>query len=425
VTRFHAALEGPGPRFIFEMKRASPSAGELRADYDPGAIAREYRGIADAISVLTAAPRFGGALADLRAARRHAAQPILRKDFLTDPGQMIEAREHGADAVLLILAMLDDAAYRRCSAAARSLGMDVLAEVHDETDLDRALALEARIIGINNRDLRSLAVDLATTERLAPLIPRDRLIVAESGIRDRADVARLAPHVDAFLIGTSVMRAASPGIAARELVHGRVKICGLTTPEDARLAWEAGASLGGVVLAPSPRRIDEARAKAIAVAVPLPLVGVFVNETPAEVAGIATRLGLTAVQLHGEEPDADVAALRGMLPAGCEIWKAVRMREGSEVPRMNGGSVDRVLLDAWGPEQRGGTGATFTWRGLSEHPDRARFVLAGGITAANARAAGRTGCGILDVSSGVESRPGVKDAGRLRQLFSTLREALR
>jgi indole-3-glycerol phosphate synthase/phosphoribosylanthranilate isomerase len=420
---FRAALERPGPRFILELKRASPSEGPLRAQYDPRSIAEAYRGVADAVSVITASPRFGGSLADLRAVSTDAAQPLLCKDFILDPYQVTEARLHGADAVLLMLSVLDDAGWRQCAAVAASLGMDVLTEVHDEAEVARAIGLDARIIGINNRDLRTLAVDLATTERLAPLVPRDRLIVAESGIRTRKDVVRLAGHAQAFLVGTALMRAASPGIAARELVHGRVKICGLTSPADARLAWRAGASLGGVILAESPRRVDEKRAREIADASPLPLVGVFVDMAPASIGEFATRLGFAAVQLHGTETPAAVRAVRRAVPASCEIWKAVRVDGVADVPDLARTGADRVLLDCRRPGFLGGSGMRFSWEGLDRHPDRDRLVLAGGINPVNAGAASRSGCGIVDLASGVESSPGVKDPALLDQLFTAIREA--
>ena len=422
--RFRAALSGPGPHFILEMKPGSPSQGLLRERYDPETIARGYDGIADAVSVVTAGHRFGGSLAHLRAARRATAVPLLCKDFIVDPVQVAEARRHGADAVLLMLSVLDDAAWRACAAAADGLGMDVLTEVHDEAELDRALALNAPILGINNRDLRTMAVDLATTARLAPRIPAGRIVVAESGIRSRADVARLAGCANAFLVGTTLMRAADPGVAARELVFGRVKVCGITSPEDARLAWEAGAVVGGLVFAAgSPRAVGEAEAARIAAGSPLPLAGVFVNEATARIAALARRLALAAVQLHGDETPDDVAALRPRLPAGCEIWKAVRVRDGIAIPRAAGTGADRILLDAWSAGTRGGTGVAFDWGRLADYPDRAHAILAGGIGPENAAAASGIGCWAIDAASGTESAPGVKDAGRMGRLFGALREA--
>src|SRR3954465_6768015 len=220
-----SALARPGARFVMEVKKASPSAGALRA-VEAAAQARAYAGAADAISVLTDAPFFGGSLDDLRAVRAAYDGPILAKDFVIDPRQVVEARIAGADSVLAMLSVLGDEEARMVIAEADALGMDVLVEAHDETELRRAIALGAPLIGINNRDLRTLEVDFATTERLAPLVPPGRLIVAESGISDRADVERLASFADAFLIGTALMRAERPDEAARSLAFGRVKVCG-------------------------------------------------------------------------------------------------------------------------------------------------------------------------------------------------------
>jgi indole-3-glycerol phosphate synthase/phosphoribosylanthranilate isomerase len=181
-----AALARPGARFIMEVKRVSPSEGTLRQGADPAAIARAYRGAADAISVLVDGPYFGGSYDDLAAVRAEFSGPILAKDFVIDPRQVPEARIHGADAVLAMLSVLDDDQAAQVMAEARRLGMDVLVEAHDEAELRRALGLGAEIVGINNRDLKTLKVDLATTERLAPMVPKDRVLVAESGIRTAA-----------------------------------------------------------------------------------------------------------------------------------------------------------------------------------------------------------------------------------------------
>lgn len=415
-----AAIARPGLRFILECKQASPSEGLLRPGYDPAAIADVYRDVADAISVLTDGPYFRGSLDHLRAVRKRTALPLLCKDFVLEPYQVLEARAHGADAVLLILSLLDDAAFRRCAATAAALGMDVLAEVHDDSELDRALRLEAPVIGINNRDLSTLRVDPGVTARLAPRIPRDRMIVCESGIRSRADIDAVAQHVDAFLVGSRLMRSHRLDLAARELMHGRVKVCGLTSAADARRAHAAGASLGGVVFAEaSPRCVDEMAAEAIASASPLPLVGVFVNDSVARIAALSVRLRLAAVQLHGEETAAFVAALRDRLPAGCEVWKAVRVQ--TLVPAPDETGADRLLLDGYHPDAPGGTGTPFDWTLLTGHPCRERIVLAGGLTPENVRAAHALGCGTLDVSSGVESAPGRKDETKLRRFFAALR----
>ncbi len=217
---FRRALLGPGPHVIAELKRRSPSEGEIRPDFDPLAIARAYQaGGAAALSVLTDERYFGGSLAVLEAVRAVTALPLLRKDFVIDAYQIDEARVAGADAVLLIVAALAPAALARLFEYARALSLDVLVEVHDEAELDVAKGIGADLIGINNRDLKSLFTDLAVTERLAKRVPQGALVVAESGISGPADVARLArAGARAFLVGTSLMREADPGLALRRLL---------------------------------------------------------------------------------------------------------------------------------------------------------------------------------------------------------------
>jgi len=204
---------------VAEIKKASPSRGVLRREFDPSAIAASYeRGGAACLSVLTDRTYFQGAPEFLAAARAASSLPALRKDFIVDDYQIAESREMGADAILLIVAALDDASLAVFEAHARALGMAVLAEVHDGAELDRALVLDRAIIGINNRDLRTFDVSLATTLDLRPRIPAGRLVVTESGILDRTDVATMRKHdVQAFLVGEAFMRAPDPGAALVEL----------------------------------------------------------------------------------------------------------------------------------------------------------------------------------------------------------------
>jgi indole-3-glycerol phosphate synthase/phosphoribosylanthranilate isomerase len=414
-----AALARPGARFIMEVKRGSPSAGAIRPHADAGALARAYRGAADAISVLTDTPYFGGSLDDLRAVRSEFSGPILAKDFIVDPRQVAEARLHGADAVLAILAVLSDSEAAAVMGEARKLGMDVLVEAHTADEVRRAAGLGAAIIGINNRDLDTLRVDLATTERLAALVPQGTLVVAESGIASRADVARLAPYSDAFLVGSSLMGAEDPGQAARALAFGRVKVCGITDAHDARMAAEHGAAYAGLVMVPNtPRAVTRSGAEAIAEASPLPLAGVFRNEKPAEVAYAVRALGLGAVQLHGEEDALYLRALRAMLPDETEIWAAAPV--GREVPRPRLGA-DRTLFDSQVGGRSGGTGIAFDWARIEGRPELRRALLAGGLKPSNAAAAARVGAFALDVGSGVEMAPGRKDAGKLHAFFEALR----
>jgi indole-3-glycerol phosphate synthase/phosphoribosylanthranilate isomerase len=421
-----AALARPGARFIMEVKRVSPSEGKLREGADPAAMARAYRGAADAISVLVDGPYFGGSYADLAAVRAEFSGPILAKDFVVDPRQVPEARIHGADAVLVMLSVLDDGEAAEVIAEARRLGMDALVEAHDETEVRRALALGAEIVGINNRDLKTLKVDLATTERLSPLVPKDRLLVAESGIRGRADVERLSAHADAFLVGSSLMRADDPAQAARDLAFGRVKVCGLTDAHDLGLAAELGASYAGLVMVPNTlRAVNTIQADEIARAGNergIPLVGVFRNEKVNEVAQLAHRLGLSVVQLHGQEDAGYIKALRTMLPQSCEIWAASGIEGDVPAPRAG---ADRILFDSAVGGRSGGTGMAFDWSRVKGRDELSGGILAGGLKPDNARAAAAVGAYALDVSSGVEMAPGRKDAGKLQAFFEALRVPVR
>jgi indole-3-glycerol phosphate synthase len=205
---------------IAEIKKASPSGGLLRSDFDPKALARAYReGGATCLSVLTDTPFFQGSDDDLRAARSAVEIPLLRKDFIIDPYQVIEARALGADCILLILAVADDKLANELEDTALSHSLDILIEVHDQTEMERAHRLRSRLVGINNRDLKSLKVDLGTTEKLAPLAPRDALLISESGLRNHADLQRLRrAGVGAFLVGESLLRQVDVAAATRRLL---------------------------------------------------------------------------------------------------------------------------------------------------------------------------------------------------------------
>jgi indole-3-glycerol phosphate synthase/phosphoribosylanthranilate isomerase len=385
--RFSEALSGPGLRAIAEFKRRSPSAGELRPDGDPAAIAAAYsRGGAAAISVLVD-ERFGGSWDDLRAARSASDVPLLAKGFFSTDEHLRTAREAGADAVLLLLRDLDDGAAAALMRTADALGLDTLVEAHDSDELDRAVRLEAPVIGVNARDLSTFRIDRRAQLELVSRAPHDRIVVAESGIESRAHgaAAELAGAA-AILVGSTLMRAPDPAAKLSELL-GRplVKVCGLTRPADVAVAAEAGADLAGFVLAPeSPRAAREV--------LPVP-------ETMLSVAvwvGDAGEGGADLDQVH-ERAD---GAVRGR--------DAVLLRGGEQVAR--------VLDLPWESEDPG-------------HWDRAaaaegRVVLAGRLGADNVAAAiRRVRPWAVDASSRLESSPGVKDHDAVRAYVAAARSA--
>ena len=418
------ALGRPGARFIMEVKRKSPSGHRSGHAIEDAASA--YAPVADAISVLTDGEDFGGSLDDLRTVRSLFDGPILAKDFIVDVAQVSEARAAGADAVLAMLSVLTDPEAAAVLAEAQRLRMDAIVEVHDEKELGRALALGAPIIGINNRDLKTLKTDLAVTERLAPMVPPDVLLISESGVSDHKDVQRLAPVVDAFLVGSSLMASDEIAEAARALVHGRTKLCGLTREDDVAMAARAGATHVGLVLvAGTPRAIDVTTAMNLASAARaagLRLVGVFRNEPVEAIARAADAIGVDAVQLHGDESESEIAELRAALPGGTEIWAACAVGEGVDAPRAG---ADRTLFDTRRDGRFGGTGKAFDWSALNGRDELAGAFLAGGIGPDNAAGAARVGAYGLDVGSAVEAEPGRKDPTKVEALFAALRPTAR
>ncbi|WP_434663188.1 bifunctional indole-3-glycerol-phosphate synthase TrpC/phosphoribosylanthranilate isomerase TrpF [Aeromonas sp. NJAU223] len=422
---FEGQLRAGSTRFILECKKASPSKGLIRNDFSPEAIADVYGKYATAISVLTDEKFFQGDFAFLPRVRARVQQPVLCKDFMIDPYQVYLARHYQADAILLMLSVLTDEGYNALFAVAKELGLGVLTEVSNEEELERAIALGAPVIGINNRDLRDLSVDIARTGQLAARIPADRIVISESGIRNRAQVAELRLHAKGFLVGSSLMEEADLEAAVRKLTLGQNKVCGLTRPEDAAAAHQAGTVFGGLIfVSKSPRYVDIPAARAVMAGAPLSYVGVFRNAQAATIAKTVDALGLAAVQLHGDEDAAYVEGLRPLLPPGCEIWKAVGITlgetSGEPLPALDF-PADRLLLDTKVGSQSGGTGQAFDWT-LLAGLDKSRLMLAGGLNADNALQAAQVGCLGLDFNSGVESAPGQKDAHKIAAAFGALRQ---
>ncbi|QFU22257.1 bifunctional indole-3-glycerol-phosphate synthase TrpC/phosphoribosylanthranilate isomerase TrpF [Shewanella eurypsychrophilus] len=431
------ALRAPNAGFIFECKKASPSKGLIRAEFDVEAIADVYNHYAAGISVLTDEQFFQGDMDYIPKVRARVKQPILCKDFFVDSYQVKLAAHQGADAILLMLSVLDDEQYRALASEANKYQLDMLTEVSNLEELERAISLGANIIGINNRNLRDLSTDLATTEELAPHIPSDRIVISESGIYNQAQVRRLSPLVDGFLVGSSLMAAEDLDLACRTLTLGHNKVCGLTSIEDVTAVADAGAIYGGLIFAKkSPRYISPERALNLVhtqrdTGKQLHFVGVFVNETAEFVADIASTLGLFAVQLHGSETEFEITQVRSALESvGCnaQIWKAVAIDVDLHLDATNSQlpiptNADRILFDSKSSKaggQFGGTGQTFNWQ--QTLPSRANAMLAGGLDTDNAKDAARQGFYGLDFNSGLESEPGVKDHQLIQSTFAALRQ---
>lgn len=424
----YQALSAKGAGFILECKKASPSKGLIRKDFDPVAIADVYSRYASAVSVLTDEAFFQGDFRYLPKVRARIKQPVLCKDFFVSPYQVKLAAHQGADAILLMLSVLSDEQYRLLASEAEQYALDTLTEVSNEEELKRALALGAPIIGINNRNLRDLSTDLAMTEYLAPKIPEGTLIISESGIYSREDVRRLSPLVDGFLVGSSLMAEADLDLACRRLIYGNNKVCGLTREQDLLDAAKSGAVYGGLIFAAkSPRCVSRAHAAELCrynAEQPrkLAMVGVFVNESPAQMAELANELKLNALQLHGSESSEDIAKLKQLLEQNghqAEIWKAVPVNvDGGELPALPEGA-DRYLYDSKSGDNFGGTGRHFDWQ--QRLAQRERAMLAGGLSPGNAALAATQGFFGLDFNSGVESAPGIKDRAALQAVFKQLK----
>ena len=442
---FYAALNAKKaarqPAFILECKKASPSKGLIRDDFDVTTIVETYNCYATAISVLTEHRHFQGEFHYLELAKAASDKPILCKDFVVDAYQIYKARFHGANAILLMLSVLDDAEYEALASVAHSLKMGVLTEVNDEAEVARALALNAKVIGINNRDLRDLSIDLGKTERLAKLMPKEQIIISESGILEHGTMKELTQFADGFLIGSALMAETNLDQAVRKMVNGPHKVCGLTSSQDAQAAYDAGASFGGLIFVPnSPRAVTLDEAKSIIDGVNLGFIGVFQNESIDEIVTIATALNLAGIQLHGEESGAYIENLQNALvAAGCPSIKLIKalsikadfaeMMQAEETPFCElltlhrDGVIDYLLLDG----KKGGSGTPFNWTILQEAPLKShlkRSFLAGGLNQDNLVEALAFNSYGVDINSGAERAPGKKDAGMLNTLFQMMTDNL-
>ncbi len=413
----YRSLKAPGTAFIMECKSYSPSLGMIRDHYEPGSIASVYSRYAAGISVLCEPERFGGDYNHLATVAATTHLPVLCKDFIIDEIQVYAARYYGADAILLMLSVLSDAEYSQLSSLADSLGMDVLTEVIDEDEAQRANRLGAKIFGINHRNLHDLTIDLSRSATLAKFAPDGAAIVAESGIRNVDTVRSI--KADGFLVGSQLTSQPDIDLACRELVYGPNKVCGLTSWSAAQAAKAAGAVYGGLVFEEgSPRNVSrETSADIISREPNLKYVAVSRRTSGY---GELVQPGITAVQVHAPY-QGSIEAERQLIErvrqeVDVEVWRAVSMTEssGPQVAEALTEFVDKLVLDA----KDGGSGTAFDWDRISV-TDNA--LIAGGINPSNVADALATGCSGVDLNSGVEYAPGKKDAGKLMQTFQTIR----
>jgi len=384
MGRFRDALAGTGLGAIAEVKRRSPSAGDLRPDADPGLLAAEFAAAGAAAVSILVDERFAGSLSDLRAARAASDVPLLAKGFFTEELQLLQTKMAGADAALLLLRDVDDGRAAALLAYAHELDLDVLVEAHDAEELRRAVELDAKVIGLNARDLSSFAMDRRTQLALVAQAPRDRVIVAESGIHSRAQgAAAEIAGADAVLVGTALMRATDPAGKLRELLsRPLVKVCGLTREEDVGAAVEAGADLTGFILArESPRRAQ----RVLPVPETVLSVAVFVEDV--------------------EETGADLI----------QVYRRENGHRGRDAVLLRGDEQVAQVIDLPWQEQD----ATLLERARAVE---GRVMLAGGLAADNVGAAiEAVHPWAVDASSRLEGRPGVKDPSRVRAYVKAAR----
>ncbi|OFP32578.1 bifunctional indole-3-glycerol-phosphate synthase TrpC/phosphoribosylanthranilate isomerase TrpF [Corynebacterium sp. HMSC068G04] len=417
---FYDALRGTN-RFIMECKSASPSLGLIREHYEPGAIARVYSRYASAISVLCEPDRFGGDYDHLQTVALSTHLPVLCKDFIVDPIQVYAARYFGADAILLMMSIVDDDTYAELKQLADSLGLDVLTEAITEEEVARATAFGIDVIGINNRNLHDLSIDLTRSERLSHHVPSGKVIVSESGIRDNQTVRRLGSHANAFLVGSQLTGTPDIDRAARELVYGQNKVCGLTTWSAAQAARAAGAVYGGFIFeGASPRNVSRETA-----------LDIIAHEPDLNYVAVSRRTsgweelafdGIAALQLHAPyqgSTEAELELIESVRAVAGErqVWRAIDMTapHGPALASALADAADKLILDSGA----GGTGTSFDWTTVPDGVKK-KALLAGGLSPDNLPDALRVGTVGLDINSGVEVN-GRKDTALIAKAFETIR----
>lgn len=445
---FEAALRQQDFNFICEVKKASPSKGIIAEHFPYLEIAKEYEVAgAAAISVLTEPDFFKGDKKYLQEIASTVKIPVLRKDFIIDEYQIYQAKVWGASAILLICACLDVPTLTKFRELADSLGLSSLVEAHDENEVQMAIDCGARIIGVNNRNLKDFTVDVQNSVRLRNLVQDDVIFVSESGLETPEDIQVLWDNnIGVALMGETFMRSPNK-VEKLAYLYGptyytpKVKMCGISKIETIPAVIEANPDYMGLVFAPSKRQVTVEQAKTLVEELHkqyanrynrdaeqysnqtlihqefIKTVGIFVNETLDNLVTIATEVNLDAVQLHGDEDEAFIQSLKER--TNVEVWKAVQIRSAADAEAWIDSSADMLLFDAYHKDERGGTGEVFDWSCLDEF--ERPFMLAGGIDSTNVARAIRTVRSYgIDISSGIET-DGVKDNEKITAFTKLVR----
>ena len=407
--------------FILECKKASPSKGLIRPVFDPMEIAGSYAPYATVTSVLTDEKYFQGSFEFLAPVKSATHTPVLCKDFFIDPYQVYYARYRGANAILLMLSVIDDTTYTELSNIAHEMGMGVLTEVINKDECQRAVKLGAKIIGINNRNLHDLSTDISRTAELRQYLPDDAIVISESGIYTFSDTVKLRPDCDGFLVGSSLMSQDNIDMACRALTMGKNKICGLTKPEHAQSAYDNGAVYGGLIFAEKSKRfISIDTAKSITQSAALNYIGVFVNEDNDTIINTIKTLNLHGIQLHGNETDADIQKIKSACP-NVLVIKAIGVDVNATSFDITVHDADLYVIDTSIDGQFGGTGLTFNWDII---PDsiRNKCLLSGGIGIDEIPQAILQKCLGLDMNSKLENPVPVKDSNLIKNAFTAIKK---
>ena len=432
---FEAALRQQDFNFICEVKKASPSKGIIAEHFPYLDIAKEYEVAgAAAISVLTEPDFFKGDKKYLQEIASTVKIPVLRKDFIIDEYQIYQAKVWGASAILLICACLDVPTLIKFRELADSLGLSSLVEAHDEHEVQMAIDCGARIIGVNNRNLKDFTVDVQNSVRLRNLVQDDVIFVSESGLETPEDIQVLRDNnIGVALMGETFMRSPNK-VEKLAYLYGptyytpKVKMCGISKVETIPAIVDAKPDYIGLVFAPSKRQVTVEQAKILVEELhkqyavrynseTIKIVGVFVNETIENLLKIAEEVKLDVIQLHGDEDEFFIQILKEQ--SNVEVWKAVQVRSAADAEKWIDSSADMLLFDAYHKDERGGTGEVFDWSSLDEF--ERPFMLAGGIDSTNVARAIRTVRPYgIDISSGIETNS-VKDNEKMKAFTNIVR----